>query len=311
MIEDVDRGTMSGQYRADGRLDLSDLPFLRREIMKGDQYLTTNLVLAGRGCPYACEYCSVTEFFGHTYRHRPVEQVVAEIASLPRRLVLFGDDNLVADRDFAKRLFRAMIPLGKKWMSQMNLAVAQDDDLLRLAARSGCCGAFLGLESITQANLVAADKSFYDVARYRELIRKLVDHGIAVMAGFVFGFDEDDDGVFERTIEFATNTPLLAAQIAILTPFPGTKLYSRLERDGRIIDRDWSKYDFRHVVFRPARMTPERLQEGADAAIKQFYGLEEIGRRAVLAVSCWGLKDAFLMGLPINLAYRRSLSKGL
>jgi radical SAM superfamily enzyme YgiQ (UPF0313 family) len=166
----------------------------------------------------------------------------------------------------------------------------------------------VGLESLSNPNLRDVGKGFYNAERYKELITKITDHGIAVMGGFMFGFDHDDRNVFERTAEFVYKTNLIAVQIAILTPFPGTRLYERFESERRIFDHDWSKYDFCNVVFLPGRMTPEELQEGANAIIKELYSYRSISRRLLHLVGTWGLTDTFRYGLPLNLGYRWDLS---
>jgi radical SAM superfamily enzyme YgiQ (UPF0313 family) len=307
MLEDFKNRKLQGFYRSEKHIDLRNLRFLRRDLLNRNHYLTTNLVLAGRGCPYSCDFCSVTYFFDQTYRTRPVNHIIHEISTLDGELILFGDDNIVGDRNFSKALFRALAPMKKKWMSQANISIAEDDELLRLAEGSGCKGIFVGLESLSSRSLNEVGKGFYKPCEYLTLIRKICDHGIAVMGGFVFGFDHDDTGVFERTIEFANRAQLAAAQIAILTPFPGTPLFSRLSKQGRIFDKDWSKYDFRHVVFKPSLMTPEDLQEGSDRVIKEFYSVSSILSRLLHNSSKWGLRNTLSYGLPLNLAYKQNL----
>jgi len=309
MLSDLAGGRMEKVYRANGPCDLAGLGFLRRDIMKSEAYFSTNVVLAGRGCPHACEYCSVTSFFHHQYRCRPVSEVIREIRTLPGGLVLFGDDNLVADRAFALQLFQELEPLGKEWLSQCNLSIGEDTELLALAARSGCRGIFIGFESLSDRNLSQMGKGFYRAEHYAEIVGRIQEAGIAVMGGFVFGFDHDDDEVFDRTIEFVRKQRLVAAQLAILTPFPGTPLFERLDADGRILDRDWSRYDFRHVVFRPRRMSPEALQEGTDRVIDRFYSGRAILGRIGAALPVWGVRRTLLYALPLNIGYRLDLRR--
>jgi radical SAM superfamily enzyme YgiQ (UPF0313 family) len=202
-----------------------------------------------------------------------------------------------------------MIPLNKKWMCQSNITIAVDNELLDLAAKSGCVGIFIGLESLSNKNLEDVEKGFYCVDKYHDLIQKINDAGIVVMAGFMFGFDHDDKGVFERTVEYARNLNLVAAQIAIMTPFPGTPLYQRLDSQKRIFDKDWSHYDFCHVVFIPQQMTPDELQAGANWAIREFYSYPSIFERSFGTVPIWGLKNSFLYGLPLNFAYKHNLKR--
>lgn len=309
IIEDFKKGELKRFYKSPQRPDLKSISFLRRDILKKDAYFSTNLILAGRGCPYSCDFCSVTYFFDHTYRFRPVDNIIQEINSLKGNLILFGDDNIVADMNFAKDLFRAMIPLRKKWMCQANLTIAEDRELLELAAKSGCVGLFIGLESLSNKNLRDVEKGFYQADKYSDLIAKINDYGIVVMAGFMFGFDHDDKGVFERTIKFTKEMHLIASQIAILTPFPGTPLYNRLKSQGRIFEHDWTKYDYRHVVFTPKKMTPDELQEGTDWTISEFYGYSSIFGRMFRNLPKWGLINTVLYGLPLNLSYKHNLRR--
>jgi len=307
MLKDLSVGNLKKFYHNKEKFDLVKLKMLRRDILKKGAYFSTNLLLAGRGCPYTCEFCSVTHFFNNTYRHRPVAHVIQEIRTMNGQLILFGDDNIVADRNFAKELFKDLIPENIKWMSQANLSIAEDAELLSLAVKSGCIGLFIGFESLSDKNLTEAGKGFYQVARYEELSSKLNENGIAIAGGFMFGFDQDDKSVFEKTLIFAKRLHLLTAQFTILTPFPGTPLYRRFEDEGRIIDKEWSKYDFRHVVFNPKQMEPEELQEGVDWVISGFYSASSIFNRLMFLLFKWGVKNSLSYGLLLNLAYRKDL----
>ena len=166
------------------------------------------------------------------------------------------DDNIAGNRAYARELFSALVPLGKHWGSQCNLSLAEDRELLALAAKSGCTHMFIGIETVSQDNLKGLGKSFNKVFRYEDLIARFHDQGILVNAGMIFGMDEDDDSVFPSTIEFLEKNRVELTLFNILTPVPGTRLYARLEEEGRIIDRDWSHYDGRHVVFQPKKMSP-------------------------------------------------------
>jgi radical SAM superfamily enzyme YgiQ (UPF0313 family) len=307
MLHDLENWKLGRSYHSVARTDLMRSRPLRRTQWDSDSHEILNVVVTGRGCPHACDFCSVTEFFGNTYRHRPVDEIVKEVESLGDRLVHFGDDNIVADRVFAAELFRAMVPLKKHWMGQATLSIADDPELVKLAGRSGCSGLFIGLESLARENLEASGKGFNDTARYTDSIKTLTDEGIAVLAGFVFGFDHDDYRVFDRTVKFIKETNLIATQIAILTPFPGTRLYDRLESEKRIFDRDWRKYDYRHVVFSPKRMTAPELQDGTDWAIGETYSLTSLALKAYDLIPVLGPRELFRYALPMNLACRRDL----
>ncbi|MCL4467123.1 MAG: B12-binding domain-containing radical SAM protein [Chloroflexi bacterium] len=301
VVSDLLAGSLRPVYRADARPDLAHWVRPRRELFPSRGFWLTTATQTTRGCPFRCNFCSVTQFFGHTYRFRPVPDVVDEVAGMGSRLVGFLDDNIVGNTRRAKELFRALIPLRIRWMSQGSLTMAEDEELLTLAERSGCIGMFVGLESINPAALASLGKPINIVSRYEAAIKRLHDHGIAVEGAFMFGLDEDDESVFERTLDFARQVRLELAQFAVLTPFPGTPLYSQMDAAGRIIDRDWGNYNARDVVFRPKGMAPERLKEGVDWSWREFYSLPSTLRQLGL----WRRHLPCLWGL--NLAFRRSL----
>ena len=197
---------------------------------------------------------------------------------------MFWDDNIAADPRYAKALFRAITPCKKWWTAQATIKIAEDEELLRLAAESGCKAFFLGLESFSQASLDGTNKSFNQAKDYRELVAKLHGYGIAVQAGIMLGFDQDGPDVFERTLEAAGKIGIDNATISLVIPFPGTRLFERLEREGRILTRDWARYNGKtDVVFRPKLMTPDVLQAGFEwvAARVLLLGLDLAAARTL------------------------------
>ena len=299
VVEDVRSLQLQRLYGGNGRPDPAEIPVPRRSLLKQDAYVTTALVQASRGCPFACSFCAVSNFFGRTYRFRPVEKVIEEVAALKDRVVVFVDDNIMGAPAYAKELFECLAGLGKQWFGQASVTMLKDPDLLRSATRSGCKGLLVGLESLSQATLTRWGKTFNAAANYREVIRRLHDFGIGVIGSFMFGADKDDSDVFERTVEFVGRSHLDAAQFSILTPLPGTRLYQEMERDERLIERDWARYNGGHVVFRPRRMSVEKLEEGFHWALGQVYSLRGILRRT------WdGWLRRPLFG-RVNLAFRR------
>ncbi len=228
--------------------------------------------------------------------------VVNELRGLPRNFI-FVDDNIVADREYALELFHAMVPLRKRWVSQCSVLIADDAELLELARAAGCCGLFIGIETDSEANLAAMNKQFNRAANYAERLRRIRGAGIGVVAGMIVGMDGDDVGVFERTLHFLERTQIDAVQLNILTPLPGTPLYTDMDLAGRIAERDWRHYDYRHVVFRPARMTAAELQAGADWVYAQFYRLDRVLWRFARALFAFGWMPA-LLSLKLGLTYR-------
>lgn len=305
VLQDITRQRLRRIYHSRQPVDLGTLQPVPRQLLRKGGYVTVNAVQVTRGCPNACRYCSVRQFYGRRQRFRPLDRVIEELRSIPGFFVLFIDDNITGDVEYAKALFRAMAPLRKKWVAQASLSIAEDDELVRLAADSGCCGLFVGLESLNARSLQEVGKGFNRAERYAQCIRRLHDAGIGIEAGLMFGFDADEVSVFERTLDFLLEHGIDAIQVSTLTPLPGTPLYRSMEGDERIIDRRWEHYDYRHVVFRPRRMSPEQLQNGVDWLIGEFYSTRHILRRVVAGLLQPNPLRVLLLTLPVNLGYRR------
>jgi radical SAM superfamily enzyme YgiQ (UPF0313 family) len=299
VLADAERGCLKRVYRSEEYPDLAEAPVPRREVLDLRKYLVPNTVQATRGCAHDCSFCSVSAFFGRRIRSRPVEAVVEEVRSLPGRLVVFVDDNVMTMPGYARELFERLVGTGKRWLGQASTPVLENAELVRLAARSGCRGLFLGLETLSGAALETVDKGFNVVSRFKDTIKRLHDAGIGVIGAFMFGFDGEDEGVFERTAEFAEEAHIDVPQYSILTPLPGTRLYRQMEVEGRIVDRDWSHYDGGHVVFAPRGTTPERLEDGLKAALRHSYSRLGILRRL------FGFSPRLPTMLSLNLVFRR------
>ena len=214
------------------------------------------------------------------------------------RRLLFLDLNLVANTAYARELFTALIPLNVRWGGLATTAIARDDELLDLAARSGCWGLLLGFESLSQSSLAETRKSFGMREDYHSVVRKLHRRGIAIMACFAFGFDHDTRDTFAETVDFVIEANIQLPRYAILTPFPGTPLFRRLEQEDRILTRDWSLYDGQHVVFRPRRMSAEELLHGTERAWKRTYHFASIAKRLR------GARIQLPISIAANLGYR-------
>jgi radical SAM superfamily enzyme YgiQ (UPF0313 family) len=232
-----------------------------------------------------------------------VEGVLNEIRTFDTKDFLFADDNICGKPDYAKELFTQLIPLKKKWGGQTSITFAKDDELLNLYAKSGGRYAFIGIETLSQENLQDINKPWNKAVDYEEAIRKIHRAGINIIGSFIFGLDNDDPSVFRRTLDFILKTGIAAAQFHILTPFPGTRLYTRMEEEGRIIDRDWSKYHTSEVVFQPAKMTVRELQDGYNWIFRRTYSSRSILSRVFLS----------LRGIPyrtaVNISYRRKATQ--
>ena len=224
--------------------------------------------------------------------------MIAELRTFEGSYVLFIDLSPVEDIQYAKDLYRAMIPLRKKWVGLATTRIAEDAELLDLAARSGCRGLLIGFESISQSTLEETRKGFHKASDYRTVVKRLHDRGIGIQGCFAFGFDSDDTSVFERTVEFVDKVKMDLPRYAVVTPFPGTELYRRLEAQGRLLHKNWSLYDVEHVVFQPKRMSPERLQEGLEWSWRQSYSWRSMFNRVL------GSRCVPVLSASLNLGYR-------
>ena len=279
LLRDFVRGTMRPRYDQRPDLSLAGLPAVRRDLVPKERYITTHVFEATRGCIHACDFCVVPAAWGRKPLQKPVEEVADEIRRTGARKAIFIDLNIIADREHAARLFEALLPLGIQWFGLATSLLASDRPLLELCARSGCRGLLIGLESIDAENLRDVHKAFNAPGRYKEIIVRFHEHGIAIQGAFVFGMDHDTPDVFLKTARFAVEAKIDLPRFAVLTPFPGTALYRRLEEEGRILTRNWELYDAQHVVFQPARMTVEQLQRGTQEAWRHAYAYGSIARR--------------------------------
>jgi radical SAM superfamily enzyme YgiQ (UPF0313 family) len=271
LLADLQAGRLQPFYDGTRKKPRKDFPLPRRELMVRSEYLVPNTMTVSRGCPHNCSFCYKPSFFGRDYRFRPIAEVERELASFEGRHVFFLDDNLLANRRYGVALFRILRDLGKIWQAACSVDVADDAAFLRQAYRVGCRSLFIGFESLSKKSLLEADKRANAGRDYAQSIARIHDAGIMINGSFVFGFDDDEPGVFEETVAFIEETKIETATFHILTPYPGTALRERLLSEGRIIGNDWSHYDTRHVVFRPARLTPDQLQEGYEWCYKTCY----------------------------------------
>ena len=299
-LRDFGAGAYRRVYRQAGAAPLEGAPMARKDLYHRSDY-ANGVLFATRGCPNHCDFCTIAVMYRHGLRKRPVAAVAAEYASFQGKRIIFWDDNIAADAEYAKELFRAIAPYRKWWSSQASVRVGADDELLEAAARSGCKQLFLGFESISQASMEEVRKGFNRVEEYARAVDRIHAHGIAVQTGIVFGFDHDPPEIFEKTLDFLEDAGVQNATFNILTPYPGTPLFRRLEAEGRILTRDWRKFNGRtDVVFQPKRMSVAELLAGFQYANARFYSLRSIRKRLRRSpVQIW-------WALPLNLAYAAS-----
>ncbi len=303
VLSDAARGELKPEYRGRDFFPLQQLPMPRWELMRTKRYFIPQTVQVSRGCPMGCSFCSVSPFFGRSYRIRPIPHVLEELKAARRKLMVFPDDNIAGKPDSAKELFAAMIPLKKKWVSQASLDIADDPELLGLAARSGCIGLLIGFESISPEVLRSIGKEVNLRRKYEEAIRKIHRHGIHIQASFIFGFDGDTPETIRATVEFVKKNRLTGVNYCHLTPFPGTRLFDELEKQGRILTRDWSKYDRQNIVFRPLHFAPDDLQDQIFWAYRQTYNLRSLWQRRPSSF------QHFSLYLFLNFGYMKGLKK--
>lgn len=270
LLDDFLEGRLEKVYSApipqDDRLVI---PRSRREILAGKRYLTTQTVQVSRGCPYDCAFCTVTQYFGNRFRYRDTADVLAELRSFPKKLVVFLDDNLLGDPVKAKPILEGMVGMGIRWGSQTSLRFAEDRELLKLVVRSGCIGLFVGIESITGPFSGLAKSSGH--SSQADLMKRVRDAGIILETSLIFGFDDHDQSIFEKTLRFVEECATSIPTFNLLTPYPGTKLFVQYEQEGRLLHRDWSRYNHSEVVFQPKLMTPEQLYRGWMEARSEAY----------------------------------------
>ena len=243
-----------------------------------------------------------------SYRNRPHDEVIAELRSLRpfegrfilKNCVFFVDDNIISNRAYARELLPRLAEFKLKWFSHASMNIAKDPEMLELCQRSGCIGLFIGFETLSAETLRAVGKRVNHPEEYLEAVQRIHDHGIGIDASFVFGLDADDEGVFDRTLEFVERAKIEVAYYSILTPYPGTRLHQRLTEEERILTQDWSLYDTSHVVYRPRRLTPDQLLAGYARVVKESFSLGSIFRRL------WGTTAYKPFFYPMNLGFRHS-----
>ena len=263
--------TMLRVFTADRFPSLENIPSPRRDGLNPKDYAYFNILQSARGCPNNCDFCSVWIFSGQKIRLQPIAQTLREIEGLPPGPLVFANDNIVADFDYAQELFRALVAVGRPWFAQADMTLLDRPDLAALAAKSGCAVLFIGFESFNPASLELANKTINKVARYQEMVRLLHRSGIAIIPAMIFGFDTDTPKEFARVLRELNRLKADAPQFSVLTPLPGTKLYRRWQREGRIQRTDLNLYDGTHAVFEPAQMTATELEDGVRELYHRYY----------------------------------------
>lgn len=298
LLRDFAQSRMKPRYDQGADFKLDNLPFARRDLLDSRRYLTQAVFEATRACAHECEFCVSPTAWGRRQFQKPIDHVIEDIRRVGQRKILFIDLNLISDRDYARDLFTALVPLKIRWFGLSTSLIGRDHKLMELMARSGCTGLLIGFETISRGGLATIRKKFNDPERYLDLINDLHRLRIAIQGCFVFGNDGDDRDVFDRTADFVIEAGIDLPRFAVLTPFPGTPLYRRLEAEGRILTRNWDLYDAQHVVFQPKLLTPQQLADGHERAWKRVYTYAAIARRLSKA------RIDLPLGVTVNLGYR-------
>lgn len=299
LLRDFARGSMLPLYEADWQdAFVCNLPAPRRDLLRRKAYAIANTIETSRGCANLCSFCVVPPMHQRRCVQRRMDQIAADIQSMPAGPVALLDANPAESPEFAASLFAVLARTGRKWFAAASLKCAADRQWVRMARASGCRGLVIGFESLDPGSLAGAGKAFNDVNRYGQTCRMLHDEGIAILGCFIFGFDGEQPAVFERTVEFVNNNHFDLVLYSAYTPFPGTNAWSRLQGQRRILTADWSRYDGRHVVFEPLGMTVDQLQEGIYYAWNETYGFRSIFKRIA------GAATLPLIDLVLNLKFR-------
>jgi len=275
LLKDVEKNNLKNFYKMD--FPPKSISPLRRELFR-EIYLYAPIETS-KGCVNKCRFCAITHIKKY-YIRRPLGEVLEEIKNIKHKIIHFHDPSLVSDVEYARILFKKLKELDKKFFCQGTVDVlAKNEDLLKLSRDAGCISWNVGLETISQINIDEIHKTSNIVTQYKYVIKKIKEYGMEASGGIIFGFDNDKPNVFSKTLELLYEWDIDTVGFHILTPFPGTPLFQRFEKEGRILTRDWSKYDLEHVVFKPKNLTPEELREGMRWINKEFYSISNLSRR--------------------------------
>ena len=280
VIEDFRRGKLEKLYRADRLFDMQNAPIPRRDLLKKERYLIPQTVETARGCPFDCDFCSVSRTAGRAYRFRPLEQVQEELRSLGRnRWVFFIDDIINGNPKRARELFKAIAPYKIRWGAQATILLGEDEELLELARQSGCVALFIGFETFSNAGLKKLGKPANWHERFLKVVERIHSKKIGIWGAFVFGLDADTPATLTETVKVVRDAKLEFAQFSCLTPLPGTALYRQYVSEGRVRENDWGEFNFGNVTFHPKNMSEGELKELLAYAWSEFYNWKSVRER--------------------------------
>lgn len=285
LLDDAARGALKPTYQSRTAVDLGSLPPLPFHLLPHpERYVTTKVVRATRGCPNHCSFCTVGTSTGRLYRKRPVADIIREIQSRPGRYLFFLDDNLGVDRCWAFELFEALRPLKLRWYGAVSLNALEDGEFIRQAARAGCKYLGIGFESINADTLKAMNKrKTNNPDRYKPIVRDLHRHGISIVGYFLMGYDTETAEDYRRLGDFLLDTGIEIPSISALTPYPGSPIYRHLDREGRILHRQWNRYYDRwwDLAYQPLRMSQQAVYENYLKLIDRLFSVKAVLKRCL------------------------------
>jgi radical SAM superfamily enzyme YgiQ (UPF0313 family) len=297
VVDDFLRGVLQTRYDAPGPANLAGRPAPRYDLVNPRDYkVEVYPVESSRGCPFNCDYCAVTAFHGGRHRLKPIGEIIRNIKATGSRFIAFTDDNIIADRDHALELFKALIPLNVRWMCQSTMYMADDEELMDAAVSSGLRFSWMGIESINPAALNEVHRRINQVDEFERRIREFNRRGVLVGANIIFGFDQDTEETFEATYDFLIRNKVFPF-LYILTPVPGTKVFERMEADGRLLHRDWSRYTGYETVFQPKTFSPENLDDQYFEMLARLFTFRHNVKRSAGKIRLRNLKEDFFVQL--------------
>jgi radical SAM superfamily enzyme YgiQ (UPF0313 family) len=281
VLDDIRHHRLKSFYKLDLLPDLQNHVRPRRDLIKcSSGNFSIAPIETTRGCPYNCDFCTVSRFFGTRQRHYAVRNVIADIESCKEKNLFFLDDNITGDKRYARELFREMIPQNKIWVGQASIQVANDPELVKLAYKSGCRALLIGFESMSDSGINQYRKTLKTIDENILAVKKLQDNGIMTMASLIFGLDSDTPEIFDVAYEFLTRSKAAFFQACVMTPYPGTPVFNRLLSQGRILTDDWGRFDASKVIIRPENISPEELLDGYNKIKWHFYSNKSILKRS-------------------------------
>ena len=305
LLKDYEKGKLKDQYQSQIAVKAEDIPPARHDI---GNYTYWEAIQASRGCPTGCEFCAMNVVEGKVFRGRPIQDVVDEIKSIKSKRIFFADASLTVNPKYSKELFKAIAPLGKKYHCFGNINVlAKDDEFLEISEKAGVEKWYLGIESISQENINQAGKGTNKVENYAKAVKQIKDHHMQVTGFFIFGLDFDTPETFDATLKVIYELGLDEASFSILTPFPGTRLFTRLNNDKRITNYDWARYEEGKVNFIPNKMTEKELLDGIKRIAMDFYSIRSSLKRSFTVRPFNPIKaiTMFLTNMSVRSFYKR------